>query len=201
MRFVRTASAHQAFMTHHTSAAAILLRRTRFSETSLIVTWLTRDHGKIKTMARGALRPKSTFSGVLDLFFETEITFARSTRSEIHTLKEVALVQPFEGLRKEYGRVELASYFVELLESAAEPEFPVPELYDLLRRALAYLEKNTPNRKALLHFENELARLLGVSAEGSGVAAFGRAGFQMPQVRGRLLAKFRADEGLTRDCD
>ena len=178
----------------YNSAAAILLRRTRFSETSLIVTWLTRDHGKIKTMARGALRPKSAFAGVLDLFFETEMTFARSARSEIHTLREVVLVQPFEGLRKDYGRVELASYFVELLELACEPEFPVPELYDLLHRALTYLEKSTPNRKALLHFENELARLLGVSAEGSGIAAFARAGLRMPQGRGKLLAKLRAAE-------
>jgi DNA repair protein RecO (recombination protein O) len=171
------------------STAAILLRRTKYSDTSLIVTWLTRDHGKMKTLAKGALRPKSAFAGTLDLFFETEMAFVRSSRSEIHALREVALRNPFEGLRKEYARVELAAYFVELLELMTEPEQPVPELFDLLRRALAYLESATPDRRALLHFENELARLLGVHDEGNAYAALSRMCHHLPESRRRLMEK------------
>ncbi|MEO6789128.1 MAG: recombination protein O N-terminal domain-containing protein, partial [Chthoniobacteraceae bacterium] len=52
------------------TTAAILLRKTRFSETSLIVTWFTRDCGRLKTIVKGALRPKSRFAGVLDLFYD-----------------------------------------------------------------------------------------------------------------------------------
>ena len=174
------------------STAAILLRRNRYSETSLIVTWLTQGHGKIKTLARGALRPKNAFAGTLDLFFEVEIGYVRSSRSEIHTLREVSLRDPHDGLRKEYGRVELASYFVELLEQVTEPEHPVPELYDLLHRALGYLETRSPSRKALLHFENELARLLGIHAEGEGSAfpALARQLHRLPEARRGLLAKW-----------
>lgn len=171
------------------STSAILLRRTRFSDSSLIVTWLTADFGKLKTVAKGALRPKSAFAGVLDLFFECELAFVRSGRSEIHTLREVALRHPFEGLRKDYGRVELAAYFVELLELMTEPEHPVPELYDLLRRALSYLEGNAPSRKELMHFENELARLLGIQSEGSAVVALARAVPRLPECRRALVAK------------
>lgn len=168
---------------------AILLRRTKFSDTSLIVTWLTREHGKLKTMAKGALRPKSAFSGVLDLFFEVEIALVRSSRSEIHTLREVALRNPFEGLRKEYARVELASYFVELLELMTEAEQPVPELFDLLHRALGYLETATPDRRAMLHFENELARLLGIHREGNAAVALARVCHHLPTSRRPLLEK------------
>ncbi|MEI8234310.1 MAG: DNA repair protein RecO [Verrucomicrobiota bacterium] len=171
------------------STAALLLRRTKYSDTSLIVTWLTRDHGKLKTMARGALRPKSPFAGTLDLFFETEIAFVRSQRSEIHTLREVVLSTAFEGLRKDYGRVELAAYFVELLEVMTEPEHPVPELFDLLHRALAYLEGASPSRRALLHFENELARLLGIHDEGNAATALARVCPRLPAARGRLTQK------------
>jgi DNA repair protein RecO (recombination protein O) len=160
---------------------------------------LTRDHGKLKTMARGALRPKSAFAGVLDLFFETEIAFLRSSRSELHTLREVSLRYPFEGLRKDYGRVELAAYFVELLDLATEPEHPVPELYNLLRRALAYLEVNEPNRKALLHFESELARLLGIHTQGPAVAALSRVMHRLPESRRKILDKFSADRATGRE--
>ena len=174
------------------STAALLMRRTRYSETSLIVTWLTREHGKLKTLARGALRPKGPFAGMLDLFFEAEIGYARSSRSEIHTLREIALCNPHEGLRREYGRVELASYFVELMELATEPEHAVPELYDLLRRALGYLESHPPGRRALLHFENELARLLGIHTESPGsmaLPALTRLLPRIPEARRGLMAK------------
>ena len=171
------------------STAALMLRRTRFSDTSLIITWLTHEHGKIKTLAKGALRPKSPFAGAFDLFFETEIAFVRSSRSEIHTLREAVLRNPFEGLRNDYGRVELAAYFVELLELMTEPEHPVPELFDLLRRALAYLESATPDRRALLHFESELARLLGIHSEGSASAALARVCHHLPPARRRLMEK------------
>ena len=50
------------------TSIAILMRKIRFSDTTLIVEWLTEDFGRLKTIAKGALRPKSTFAGKLDLF-------------------------------------------------------------------------------------------------------------------------------------
>src|SRR5688572_30111926 len=77
---------------------AILLRKTRFSDTSLIITWLSLEHGKVKTIAKGALRAKSRFSGTLDLFFTCEIAIARSQKSELHTLREAVLIDSRESL-------------------------------------------------------------------------------------------------------
>ena len=91
------------------TTTAILLRKTKLSDTSLIITWFTEGHGKLKTVAKGARRPKSPFAGKLDLFFDAEISFARSKKSELHTLREVVLKNPREGLRKEYRRVQLAA--------------------------------------------------------------------------------------------
>ncbi len=177
------------------STPAILLRRTRYSETSLIVTWLTLDHGKLKTLARGALRPKSGFSGVLDLFYEAEISFSRSAKSEIHTLKEAVLVNPHEAIRLDYGRVEMAAYFVALLELCVEPEQPVPELFDLMSRALRYLAGNAPTLRALTHFEGELARLLGVEtadpSPGAAATAIARLIHRLPDSRRALVQKLK----------
>ena len=49
-------------------ARAILLRRYRFSENSLVVVWLTDTHGKVKTSVRSATKPGSPFAGRLELF-------------------------------------------------------------------------------------------------------------------------------------
>lgn len=167
---------------------AIMLRKTKLSDTSLILTWLTAAHGKMKTVAKGALQPKSRFAGRLDLFFECDISIARSRKSELHTLREADLIQPHEGLRRDYPRVALAAYFVELIELVTEPEHAVPELYDLLQRALRYLNDHAASLRALEHFERELVRLLGIEhPQVSSALAIGRAYNRLPNARRDLL--------------
>lgn len=113
-------------------------------------------------MAKGARRAKSPFAGKLDLFFETEIQIARSRKSTLHTLTEVVMRNPFQGIRQNYLRTQTAAYFVELIEICTERDHHEPELFGLLRRAFGYLDANDPNPRAMSHFETELARIAGV---------------------------------------
>lgn len=144
------------------TTAAIIIRLTRLTETSLIVHWFSEDHGLLKTVAKGAKRPKSPFAGQLDLFFGAEISLSHSPSRELHTLREVATRHWREGLRKNYNSVLLAAYFCQLIDSAVEPEHAEPELYNLLVRALDHLDSSPPSLRALRHFESELSRHLGI---------------------------------------
>src|SRR5207248_9872141 len=80
----------------------ILLRKRKLSDTSLIVSWCTDSLGIIQTVARGARPPKSPFRGQLDLFFEAELSIAKSRNSKLHTLREVALLGTFDGIRTDH---------------------------------------------------------------------------------------------------
>ena len=113
-------------------------------------------------MVKGARRPKSPFAGKLDLFFEAEISFVRSRKSDLHTLTEAVLKNPFPGIRSNYLRTQTAAYFVELIEICTERDHREPELFGLLCRAFGYLDANDPTARAVAHFETELARLAGV---------------------------------------
>ena len=144
------------------STAAILLRKRRLSDTSLIISWCTESLGCIQTAAKGARRAKSPFAGKLDLFFEAEIQIARSRKSNLHTLTEVALRNPFGGIRKSHLRTQAAAYFIELVEICTESDHHEPELFSLLRRAFTFLNENEPTLRAISHFETELARIAGV---------------------------------------
>src|SRR5450631_2379052 len=104
------------------SATAILLRKRKLSDTSLIISWCTESLGCIQTVAKGARRPKSAFAGKLDLFFEVDIQIARSRRSSLHTLTEVVLRNPFRGIRQSHLRAQTAAYFVELIEICTESD-------------------------------------------------------------------------------
>jgi DNA repair protein RecO (recombination protein O) len=142
----------------------------------------------LKTVAKGARRSKSPFAGRLDLFYECEIQFARSRRSDLHTLRELVLRTTHEGLRLDAGRVALAAYFVELLELVTEAEHPVPELFELFQRALTHLNKTAASMRALLHFEAELARLLGIQNPAiTAAVAIGRVYHRLPSPRPQLV--------------
>ena len=147
------------------STAAILLRKRKFSDTSLIISWCSESFGCIQTIAKGARRPKSPFAGKLDLFFEAEVSIARSRKSDLHTLTEVVLKNPFAGIRHNYLRTQTAAYFVELIEICTERDHREPELFMLLHRAFGYLDTNDPTPRAVSHFETELARIAGVHDE------------------------------------
>ena len=144
------------------STEAILIRKRNFRDTSLIVSWCTESFGCVQTVAKGARRPKSPFAGKLDLFFEAEISVVRSRKSDLHTLTEVVLKNPFPGIRSNYLRTQGAAYFVELIEICTERDHREPELFELLRRAFGYLDANNPTTRAVAHFETELARIAGV---------------------------------------
>jgi DNA repair protein RecO (recombination protein O) len=178
------------------SASAILLRKRNYSDSSLIVSWCTESLGVVQTIAKGARAAKSPFAGKLDLFFEAEISIARSRRSNLHTLREVALRNPFAGIRATLTRTQAASYFVELIEVCTERDHDEPELFSLLRRAFEYLSKSDPDVRAVKYFETELARIAGVhdvkAAKQNPALALSNLFGTLPRARGDLLRRLRA---------
>jgi DNA repair protein RecO (recombination protein O) len=183
------------------STAAILLRKRKFSDTSLIVSWCTESLGCIQTIAKGARRAKTPFAGKLDLFFETEIQIARSRKSTLHTLTEVVLKNPFAGIRQNYLRTRTAAYFVELIELCTERDHHEPELFALLRRAFGYLDANDPTLRAVSHFETELARIAGVhdarKLKNDPAFALGNLFGRLPLSRAALLSILTAPDNKT----
>lgn len=142
---------------------AILLRKFAWSETSLIVSWLSEDHGAIRTSARGARKPKSAFAGKLDLFFQTDISFTPNQKGgDLHELREVTVTAPFDASRAGGAGLYMAAYFAELAGHCAPSMHPAAEIFDLLLRGLIFLQTKPATEAALHHFEREMTRILGV---------------------------------------
>ena len=82
-----------------------------------------------------------------------------------------------------------ATYFIKLFELTLERETPLPEFHDLFSRALGFLQENAPSRKALTHFEDQLADLLGLGNEGvPGAAALKDSFGKLPPERETIFA-------------
>ena len=121
-------------------AEAIVLRVQPVTESSLRVLWFTREFGKLKTLAKGARRPKSPMRGRLDLFYEDEISFLRSRHSDLHLLHECFLENPHRALRTSVPVLTAASYVCELVDALTAVEDAQPDLFRLLAEMLASLE-------------------------------------------------------------
>ena len=142
-------------------AEAIVLRNQSVTESSLIVTWFTREFGKLKTLAKGARRPKSPFRGKLDLFYRDEIVFLRSRRSDLHLLHDCFLENPHAKLRDTVEALTAASYVGELVELATAAEDPNPKMFDLLSATLDALETPRGRASVLIWFELQLLTVAG----------------------------------------
>ena len=147
------------------SVSGLILRTRPLTETSLIVNWLTPDVGRISTVAKGARRPKSSFAGKLDLFYEADFSYQRSRRSDLHTLREVRLLETHHALRHELSYLQQAAYCSRLIEQATETETPLPALYDLLAALLAHLPKQPAQPQTLFAFEIRLLHELGLAPD------------------------------------
>ncbi|MBK1791196.1 DNA repair protein RecO [Persicirhabdus sediminis] len=144
------------------SSRAIVIRTYSLTESSLIVVWCSEQFGLIKTVAKGAKSPKSKFAGQLDLFYLADIDIVMSRKSDLHQLREMQLERTYDGVRTSFLRTLMASYFASLLAKMCEPEHAEPRYFDLICRALNYLENGELNLRILEHFENQIAEIAGI---------------------------------------
>ena len=143
------------------SATGLILRTRPLTETSLIVHWLTAGAGRLATVAKGARRHKSPFQGKLDIFYQADFSFARSRRSELHTLREVRLLETREAIRQNLLRLQQAAYATALVEQITETDTPLPEIYELVRGFLDGLCRAEPAPALVLAFELKALRETG----------------------------------------
>ncbi len=113
----------------------VVLQVHRYSDTSKILRLLTRTHGPLSVIGRGALRPKSRLSGLLEPFTEGVATFYLKRNRDLHTLSEFELIRERQALGHDMVRFAGASVLCELVLRIA-PREPDKELYDTLIRGL-----------------------------------------------------------------
>lgn len=121
------------------TAVGIVWRRSDFRETSRVVAVLTREHGRITGLAKGAHRPDSVFLGRLDFLNEIRATFSPD-RGGLRLLVRAQLLRERRSLR-EPARFVAASHLAWLCDFGMPDDRPEPGIYDLLQGGLNLLER------------------------------------------------------------
>lgn len=121
------------------SSQAIILQTFPYSETSKIIRLLTRTHGVQSVIAKGALRPKSRFGGVLEAFTDGVASFYLKESRDLHTLSGFELGRSRQLLASDLVRFGGASLIAEIVLRVVSEESD-PDLFDAIQAALDRIE-------------------------------------------------------------
>ena len=144
---------------------AIVLRIYPFGNTSRSVVWLTRQHGKIVTLAKGSQRPGSALLGQFDLFYTCEVLFYAREQRQVHILKEALPLHTRDGLRRDWRACAVASYSAHLFNRAL-PLGPAPtSAFQLLASTLDHVAAHSPGPAFLLRLEALFLQELGLAPD------------------------------------
>ena len=139
---------------------AIIIRTIPFRSTSLIVTFFTKDFGKIKGIVKGVRQEREREGAVYELFTQLEIIYYEKLRSDLHLISEAFILDSYESLRSRLENISYASYFAELIDQLTEVHDPHEELFQLLDLCLRYLP-SLPGERLSRLFETKVLKEIG----------------------------------------
>jgi DNA repair protein RecO (recombination protein O) len=152
----------------------LVIRLADFSESSHVVTWFTRDFGKLATIAKGGKRLKGPFETALDLLAESRLVFLRKSSGGLDILTECQLMARFRPPARNLNCLYGGYYVAELLAGLTEEYDPHPVLYDEAVATLRRLTEDGDFRWPVLRFEVVTLREIGQLPDFKACLACGR---------------------------
>jgi DNA repair protein RecO (recombination protein O) len=141
--------------------AAIVVGSFPLAESDRVVTFFSRQYGKIRGVARAARRVRSRFTGALELGTEGELVFFDTGRSELVQVDHFDVVRPFARVRDDLDRLAQAAWMAECVTRLTAERDPNAAVYGLLGRGLAAIEAGRPPRRVAVVFGLRLVDALG----------------------------------------
>jgi DNA repair protein RecO (recombination protein O) len=143
------------------ASEAIVLRTYPLKEADLIVSFLTRDQGKLRGVANRARRPKSGFGSALERLNQVRMHYTAKENRELVRIASCDLQHSHFALAGEYSRGVALDVMAEISEQLLPPAETNEKFFRLLGSVLEYLRGGGGVWQAVTYFETWAARLGG----------------------------------------
>ncbi len=140
---------------------AIVLRSINYGESDRIVTFFTKDFGKIKGIAKGARKSRKRFQNALNLFTHIRLILFEREGMSLVRADGCDIICAFPKIREDLKKIFYANYFVELINEMSGEHERNPDAFDLLLFALRELENTEPKEEYMRIFEIRALSLFG----------------------------------------
>lgn len=143
------------------TSEAVVLRTWPVQESDLIVSFFTRDFGRLKGTAKAALKSRKRFGGALEPMTLARAWFAEKPRQELVRLDQLEIVRSPLSEPVDPVRMTVLSFYAELLDQALPERDPQDAVFRLL---VAVLEQTTVEQPwmPLTYFVLWMTRLMGL---------------------------------------
>lgn len=138
---------------------AVVVGLMDYREADRIVTFFTRDHGRLSGIARGARRSVKRFGGALELFARLNVSFAPA--DGMVAISDVDIVSIFPTIRTTLAGIAQGGYACELVAAMAPERLVNQRLFRLLVTYLEHLDTGSFHGSDRHFFEMNLLNILG----------------------------------------
>lgn len=143
----------------------ICIRHWDWSETSQTVVIFTRRHGVVRALAKGSRRPKSPYSGGLELLTGAECGLILRPQSELALLTYWDLKQTFPAFRTVLAAHNAGMYIADLIMQFVRDHDAHPALFDATVNAMGSMHAAPDVPGAVLIFQWSLLAECGFRPE------------------------------------
>lgn len=145
--------------TYTATGVSLVIHKYRGSER--IISFFTRECGKVEAVARGVGKPGSSLAPAAEPFTLSRLFLVEARN--LDRLTQCEVLNSFYGLRGDLSRFAHASYVAEITSRTTEPGQPHPELFDHLLATLTALETGDDPQKLTAAYMLRLLNVLGVA--------------------------------------
>jgi DNA repair protein RecO (recombination protein O) len=142
-----------------------VLRTYPFKEGDLIVSFFTRDLGKLRGVARRARRPKSPFGSGLERLSQVRMSYYQRENAELANLTGCEMIQSQFDLGSDYARGLALDFITETADHLLPAHEPNEKFFRLIVAALAHLRTGGEVFETIIYFALWSVRLSGIFPE------------------------------------
>jgi len=162
---------------------ALLLRAVDYRDSDRIVTLLSRDHGPISALARGARNSRKRFGGALEPCALLQVELGE-TRGELFRLASAEVKQHFAGLSRSLDCLRRAGAALKTVRMVLPAEEPAEQAFADTLGLFEHFDAHGSTNWHLLAFQFRLLALAGLSPD---LERCGRCDRKAPPTRAVLL--------------
>jgi DNA repair protein RecO (recombination protein O) len=163
---------------------AYVLQTLELGETDLIVSLITRDHGKLRGVARAARRSRRRFGGALEPLTLVRVAWSEREGRELHRLESMDVLRSYAAMQREPGVQAACAVISEVSEAFSREGQSDDKAFRLIGSVLEALERGCETFAAVRYFEYWMLRIHGLFPE---VNACARCGKELPRRHPRRV--------------
>ena len=143
------------------SENVIILLTRRFGDSSVIFHSFSKERGKISFLAKGALRPKSKLSGLIQTLNHIRVEYQFKENKDLFTIRSAELLDYHKNIRVSLDKTAIAITITELIDKCIHTHYVNENIFDLLKDSLEFINNENLDYYCLAKFAMTLTKFLG----------------------------------------